>query len=651
MINRKNIVNFILVILLIGLASVLRLYHIPSLPYNYDELSAISRTHYNSFSELIDKGVMTIYTNPAGIQVFLYYWTKLFGYAEPVVKMPFIAFGILSVLYVYLIGKEWFNATVGLVSAAYIATLQYTIMYSQLARPLISGLFFTLAMVYHWNKIVFKPGKNYDWHWVLYVVFAACCTYDHHFSLLLAGMVGMTGLFFANRRYIIRYITAGIMIFVLYIPHLHIFFYQLSKGGIGSWLAKPGNDFLLQYLEYVFQFSPYVYICLGALVLSGIIIKIWTKTAPNRYIFISLSWFIIPALAGFYYSRLVNPVLQYSVLIFNLPFLLLGVLGLLPELHSALKTAIVVIVCSVNVYVLVYERKHYNIFYRSPYEQNALLTDSVHKALGKSRAISFLEADIDTKRNIGYYTKKYNLDTSFISLDTTIDKVSFADLLEDHPRQYLSYASISQENPEHIPMILTFYPYLVKQYNFYGGAFYLFSSEKGKYTSPYIFQSDNYFEQTPLKLWSSIDPKMLNDSIHYSGLHSYKMDSLQEYGPTFSCNLKDMIANKNYIITASAEVYPLGSMDDVFIIFTIERQGKTISWRGSAVKDYVMYGVKKKWVKAYHAIQLSDLDISYPDVKVKIYLWNKGRRKFYLDDFEVKTMKGNPIIYGLNEKI
>ncbi|HXB11429.1 MAG TPA: glycosyltransferase family 39 protein [Bacteroidia bacterium] len=651
MINRKNIVTVILAILLIGLAAVLRFYHILSLPYNNNELSALSRTHYNSFAELMDNGVMTINNNSTGVQVFLYYWTKLFGYAEPIVKMPFIVFGILSVLYVYIIGKDWFNATVGLVCAAYIATLQYAIMYSQLAMPFIVGLFFTLAMVYHWNKIVFKPAKRYDLHWALYVLFAACCAYSHYFNLLLTALVGITGIFFTNRRYIIRYITAGVMIFVLYIPHLHLFFNQLSMGGIGSLLGKPGNDFLLKYFEYVFEFSPYVYLCLGLLVLLGIILKIWTKNAPNRYVFISLSWFIIPALAGFYYSRLVNPVLQYSVLMFNFPFLLFAVLGLLPDLHGAFKAAIVSIVCFVNVYVLVYERKHYDIFYLSPYEQNALLTDSIHRALGKNRAISFMEADMDTKRNEHYYANKYKLDTSFVALDTTIDKVSFADLLEDHPREYLSYASIAQANPVHIPMILSDYPYLVKQYNFYGGAFYIFSSEKGKYTSPYIFQFCNYFEDESLKLWSGLDPKMLNDSIHYSGLHSYKMDSLHEYGPKFSCKLKDMVINKNYLITASAEVYPLGPMDDVFIVFAIERQGKIICQSSSAVKEFIMYGIKKKWVKVYHALELSDLDIDYPDVKVSIYIWNKGRKRFYLDDFEVKTMKGNPIIYGLSEKI
>ncbi len=176
MINKKNIVTVILVTLLLGLASVLRLYHILSLPYFYDEFSALNRTHFNNFSDLINNGVIISDNHPAGVQVFLYYWTRFFGYSETIVKMPFIVFGILAVLYVFLIGKEWFNSTVGLVSAAFIATLQYTIMYSQLARPLISGLFFTLAMVYHWDKIVFKPGKRYDLHWALYVFFAACCS-------------------------------------------------------------------------------------------------------------------------------------------------------------------------------------------------------------------------------------------------------------------------------------------------------------------------------------------------------------------------------------------------------------------------------------------------------------------------------------------
>lgn len=650
MVKGKDIVSPILIILLLALSGVLRFYHGYSIPFNYDELSAVSRTHYNSFSELIDKGVMTIYTNPAGIQVLLYYWTKLFGYTEFVVKLPFLIFGIAAVLYVFLIGKEWFNATTGLLCAAYVATLQYFVMWSQLARPMIPGLFFSLAMVYHWNRIVFKPEKRYDLHWVLYVLLAACCAYTHHFCLLLAAIVGFTGIFFLNKNYVVRYLAAGIMIFVLYIPHLHIFFYQLSMKGIGTWLGAPRHDFILTYLNYVFEFSPMVEICAGALFIYGAVYRIWTKSAPTRYFYIGLAWFIIPFLAGFFYSTYVNPLLQPSVLLFSFPFLLLALFGLLPEMPWAIKAPVVLTVCVVNIFALVYERKHYKIFYRAPVEQNALLTDSVHRALGGARSISLMELDVDGKRNERYYIHKYRLDTSFITIDSTMDKVSFSDLLANNPKEFLSYAIMAESNFERIPVLLSFYPYLVKQYNFYGGVFYLLSSQAGRYPSPYIFKSDNTFEHTGLKYWDTSIPQTQADSIHYAGRPCFRMDSNREYGPTFTCKLSDMISNKNDLITVSAALYPLASMDDVFIVSTVESNGKQVDWGASNAADYIMIGTKNRWVKVFHTIKLSDIPFDLANSVVKIYIWNKGKRNFYLDDFHVRAIKGNPIIYGLSEK-
>ena len=126
--------TYIVLTLLLLLAAVLRLIHPFQIPFTTDELGALNRTEFNSFSELISKGVI-IDAHPAGVQVFLYYWTKFFGYSEIAVKLPFIICGILSVLYVFRLGQAWFNSTTGLVCAAFVATVQYTIMYSQIARP------------------------------------------------------------------------------------------------------------------------------------------------------------------------------------------------------------------------------------------------------------------------------------------------------------------------------------------------------------------------------------------------------------------------------------------------------------------------------------------------------------------------------------
>ena len=137
--------NKLLLVLIIIVGTVLRFYNYGEIPFTHDEFSALSRLNFDNFNDLIEKGVK-IDAHPAGVHVFMYYWTTFFGSAEWVVKLPFTVIGTLSIFLIYLIGKNWFNETVGLISASFITSIQFTVIYSQIARPYISGLFFSLLM-------------------------------------------------------------------------------------------------------------------------------------------------------------------------------------------------------------------------------------------------------------------------------------------------------------------------------------------------------------------------------------------------------------------------------------------------------------------------------------------------------------------------
>lgn len=121
------------IIIVLTVGTVLRFYGFPHIPFTYDELSAWGRTDFTSFRELIDHGVRGD-GHPALIQVFLFYWRKLFGDSEASFKFPFLLMGIASIYLSYLLGKKWFSETTGLLSAAFVSVLQYTVMYSQIAR-------------------------------------------------------------------------------------------------------------------------------------------------------------------------------------------------------------------------------------------------------------------------------------------------------------------------------------------------------------------------------------------------------------------------------------------------------------------------------------------------------------------------------------
>jgi hypothetical protein len=647
--------TYLILTLLLLLAAVLRLFHSVEIPYIEDEVTLISKAKFGTLSELISKWVITD-IHPAGMSVFLYYWIRLVGDSEIATKLPFIICGILSVLYVFLLGREWFNATVGLVCAAFVATIQYTIMYSQLVRPYSSGLLFCLVMVWYWTKVVFpkkdafgKPKENLYKNLFLYVLFSAMCAYNHHLSLLFAAMVGLTGLVFVRGKSLLKYMGAGIGIFVLYIPHLHILFCQLKMGGSVNWLPKPGNDYMIQYIDYILQYSTIAYILAGFLVLLGLINLLRKKNISAPYYFISIAWFLLPFLIIFFYSRYVSTIMEYSGLIFSFPFMLYSVFGLLPNLTIKPRFALVVVICCINVFVLVNGRKYYTVFYQSYYARQVIINDSLYKKVGENNLTMLMQRTPDSISS--YYFRKYHSYLPYVWMPDSSDKQPLVQYLEKHKTPYLTYNNVASSNLSYLPIILNYYPYVVLQNQQQGGTNYIFSSVPSNGKSPYIFQSVNDFEK-PCEYWGESDKSFLADTISFSGKHSYKADSLHEWPPGFTCDLDKMITNKHDLILVSVALYPLGTMKDIELVISIETSGgKQISWSATPVSAFIPDSVHGKWMEAYYAFNVSSISIDSPNMKVKVYIWNRGKRNFYMDDFAVKTMEGDPYIYWLTNRI
>ncbi len=80
--------------IIVAAGVILRFYDYSQLPYGYDEFSALFRTRFSNFNDLIKYGVVASDTHPAGVQVFLFLWVKLFGESEMVVKLPFMLCGL-----------------------------------------------------------------------------------------------------------------------------------------------------------------------------------------------------------------------------------------------------------------------------------------------------------------------------------------------------------------------------------------------------------------------------------------------------------------------------------------------------------------------------------------------------------------------------
>ena len=383
--------DYILLGVILLVAAVLRLWKLGQVPFMHDEFSALFRLQFDNFRDLIRYGVTEGDSHPAGVQVFLYYWTKLVGWNELWVKLPFALMGIASVYLIYVIGRQWFNRKAGLLAAAFFAVSQLTVFYSQLARPYAPGLFFVLLMTFFWNKILFDQKKPTVGICIGFAVSACLAALAHNFSAAQAGLIFLVGLFFLKKERRLAYWLGGIGAIVLYAPHLPVFYYQtFVNGGIGGWLAKPKSSFLLDFLQYTMNYAPLFMFAVGILVVLPFILQ-KPERRPRPVRWAAIAWFVIVFAVAFVYSLLREPIIQYSTLIFCFPFVVLTAFSFYKNNSMTMvQTAIAVAaILFIGTSSLITNRRHYDLMYHQGYDQIAQRMQQDNDSLSDIRFATF----------------------------------------------------------------------------------------------------------------------------------------------------------------------------------------------------------------------------------------------------------------------
>ena len=636
----KQLSNRWILFLILMVAVVLRVFNLSEIPFTHDEFSALSRLNFDSFSALIHEGVK-IDGHPAGVQVFLYYWTKIFGISTIAVKFPFIIAGVISVYLTFSIGEKWMNETVGLISAATVSCLQYTVLFSQIARPYISGLFFSLLMVFFLTKLIQHPKRNFLLNGCFFIISGALCAYNHHFSLLFAAIVGVSGLFFIQKAFLIRYCLLGLGIFGLYIPHLEIFFYQLNVAGVEEWLAKPTPVFFLNYISYIFNYSYIFIMVVLGIALGFLVTKKHVKINLKNYL-LFLTWFLTPLLIGYFYSTNVNAVLQYSVLIFSFTYLLFLLFGHLPNCSPKTNLILVALILLTGTLSLVYERQHYKYFYQSPYLE---ILNDLQVANEKENVLSVVQS---VEHINAYYMNQMRFDSNYTWYDQFESIPDFKQFLIDNAEHhsYFYLGCLHHIDPLVVPIIQEFYPSIELQKNYFGGSSYLFS----KNPSPSKLVSTLGFEKDSLPSWS-YNTSSIIDTVSYAGKRSYQINPDEEWGPGFEANLGRFLLKDHAFIDLSVKI-KANQPPTATLVLTLENEGETILWRGYDFDQQLNLQQQGAESATFHGtIEIPKEHLNNPNLKFKTYIWNKDKNTFLVEDYKIKLRKGNPIIYGIVNKL
>jgi hypothetical protein len=571
-----------------------RFWHYTELQFLHDEISALNRTGYHHFLTLLKKGVM-VEGHPAGVQVFLHYYTQLVGQQPWLVKLPFALLGLASVALAFLCGKAMGKPVAGLLTAACMAVMQHFVMYSQLARPYGPGLFFSLLGGYFWILYIYKrPATKFLWG---YMLAAAGAAYSHQFSLLLIGLMGISGFALLPKAFWKKYFFFNLGVFLLYTPHLPIFFHQLSLGGIGSWLAAPKPSFILDYFSYVAHYSWWF----GGVLLLALVLTFSYKK-PN-FFWPGFIWFGLTVIIGYAYSVKVDAILQFSVLVFSFPFFLLFLFSAAAGARWFWLLPAVLLSGGLSLY---WQRQHYPYFYISPFAKPI----EAYKTAGPQ---AWLLHNLDPKK-ISFYSKKLAADTSRILYWPDLSQPpNFSALgLNGKTPVVLALTETAAKETPHFLAQNGFRTWQKK--NYFGISLYRF----------------NFGLKADSALWEKTGFPLKKDS---TGML---------YGAGYTVNLPDLKNAQDYYV-AQTRIKTNSTIKNSEIASAIYWQDSLVYWHTSPLGPRQ----NKPIFTALHAFTIPKQWQHRQNLKLKLFIYNHDKVPMQVQLEKLCLWPGNKKVYGI----
>ncbi len=442
-------------ILIIGIAY--RFIPIYNYEFSHDELSGLSRTVYPTFLEEINKAIK-IDAHPALIQLFLWYWVKLFGYNEIAIKLPFLLCGVFSIYYIYKFGKSFFTINIGIIAATIVSCSFIFLVYSSYSRMYITGVLFSILFLISIFKILFDEQiKTKDYF--LFLLFSLLCAYNHHMSSLFAFIAVGLSFFYINKSQLKKYVIFCLLAIVLYLPHLPITLYQFSIGGIGAqvggWLPPPRINEIYFFTKTLFGcgISGIIIMILFLIFILNSIFKLTPITRKQTFLF----WlFIINYLIIHLYSVYKNPILQNSGLLFCGISLILFACSFLTSFTQKQTTLfsimLVVLFCFQNFY-----KKHlFSKVHVHEFEQQAKTYLSIKKEFGDNSVSGIFASE---EFFVSIYESKYQTKFNYINGSHTAFKsiLNFRNYVKSLKQPYLVLGGL---NASATQLIKEYYPYL-----------------------------------------------------------------------------------------------------------------------------------------------------------------------------------------------
>lgn len=625
-------------IILLG-AAIIRFIPLFNYQFSYDELSALSRTTYANWHDLVMYGAR-IDAHPVLIQCLIFAIIQVTGYSEVWIKLPFILMSLAAISYVYLFSLKWFGKLPALLSAILFSFSFIFLYYSPLARMYASGVFFSTALLFYWFNWMFDDEKKTR-DYILTALFFVLSALNAHMGALFAFILGLAGLLFVSRDYFLKYVVMCGLVVAIYLPHLPITMFQLQYGGIGSaqngWLPPPGKWAFAEFIQVALG-TGYAWIPMMTFVLFSLWIN---KFTVDRKSLLLLGLFFMNYMVIYIYSILKAPVFQYSVMLYSAPAFVVGFFALI-KFKDKWNIPMAGLLTIVLLFQSLYKKDFFTnaVINQNEFQYN-VLKQAIHQYGEKKVEAVFF----DTEK---YFIMHYELNDGkklnyhLAQEEGLNDPGKFKEILLQSKAAKLV---IGNPSPMQLAMAKEFFSEVESYCEAVNVSVYLLSRERASRMdeSEKVVLSYSDWQQTnDYEFTFDSDKFNVTDKMFY-------VDSLNEFPLSFHADLNKISSESGNVLLAKITLQSDSLPRNVSFNCAVKNdKDSTLYFGGPEISGFYE---KDKAYEVYCEIFLGSEYDNWINQKAKInfFLWNRGKQKMIIKNVSVQTIDFRPTRWSLWE--
>ena len=360
------------ILLILFLATFLRLSHIDFIPLWNDELYTLTFISnmgegFNLSRAFLDAG------NPPLFFIVSNIWLKFFSENVFLIRLLPLIIGVFQVYFIYLILRKILNEKIALTASFLSAINIFIILESNEIRSYILAMILVLASFYWFYKLKNEFSiKNL----AIYSLISILLINTHYYCVLYVLANLFLGLFLLKKEKI-KFLFANIISFLTFIPYFIITFSSKSLDeNFNTWLEKPSLDVV--YNHIVFYFGNIIFFIV-AIVGSIFLYKKLEKIHKEIFIYniYSISFVFIFA---FLISMILKPILFERYFCIFLPFLIINTSMLLNiDFKTKFNPLIVCLIFLFSICIPKYE--NFNLFSNIDLAMNYSSSDFINQKI------------------------------------------------------------------------------------------------------------------------------------------------------------------------------------------------------------------------------------------------------------------------------